>query len=80
MLELLFDNDFYLSGGCRSDEECSEGPCYLGNDELHPRALDRAVTSAGEVTEAAVTNEDDEVMTILCLLFLQRMRIKIRTW
>ena len=44
MLELLFNNDFYLSGGCSSDEECSEGQSYLGNDELHPQdlnALDR---------------------------------------
>ena len=24
VLELLFDNDFYLSGGCSSDKECSE--------------------------------------------------------
>ena len=44
VLELLFDDDFHLSGGCSSDEECTEGPSYLGNDELHPQdlnALDR---------------------------------------
>ena len=82
MLELL-DNDSYLSGGCSSDEECSEGPSYL---ELHPQdlnALDRAVTSAGEASSGRGSSdecEDDEVMKILCLLFLQRMRIKIRTW
>ena len=34
VLELLLDNDFYLSDSCSSDEECSEGPSYLGNDEL----------------------------------------------
>ena len=86
MLELLLDDDFYLTGGCSSDEECSEGPLYLGNDELHPQhlnALDRAVTSAGEASSGRDSSdecEDDEVMKILCLLFLQRMRIKIRTW
>ena len=32
VLELLFDDDFYLTGGCSSDEVCSEGPSYLGND------------------------------------------------
>lgn len=26
VLELLFDDDFYLSDGFSSDEECSEGP------------------------------------------------------
>ena len=67
-------------------EECSEGPSYLGNDELHPQdlnALDRAVTSAGEASSDRGSSdecEDDEVMKILCLLFLQRMWIKIRTW
>ena len=39
MLELLFDNDFYLSSSCSSDQGCSEGPFYLGNNELHPRDL-----------------------------------------
>ena len=63
VLELLFDNGFYLSGGCSSDEECSESPSYLGNDELHPQdlnALGRAVVSAEEASnlwaEAAVMN------------------------
>ena len=36
-LELLFDNDFYLSGGYSSDKECSECLSYLVNDELHLR-------------------------------------------
>ena len=61
MLEVQFDDGFYLSGGCSSDEECSEGPSYLGNIELHPQdlnALDRAVISAGEASRrsAAVMN------------------------
>ena len=46
-------------------------------------ALDRAVTCAGEASSGRGSSdecEDDEVMKILCLLFLQRMRIKIRTW
>ena len=33
-LELLFYDDFELLDGCGSDEDCSEGPSYLGNDEL----------------------------------------------
>ena len=52
VLELLFYDDFYLTGGCSSDEECSEGPSYLGNDELHPQDLDRVL----EKLEAAVMN------------------------
>ena len=86
MLELLFDDDFYLSDGCSSDEECSEGPSYLRNDELHPQdlnALDRAVNSAEEASSGRGSSDecqDDEVMKILCLLFLQRMRMKRRTW
>ena len=31
---LEFDDDFELSDGCGSDEDCSEGPSYLENDEL----------------------------------------------
>ena len=49
----------------------------------HPQdlnALGRAVTSAGEASRGSSDEcEDDEVMK-LCLLFLQGMRIKIRTW
>ena len=47
-LELLLDKDFYLPDDCNSDEECSEGPSYLENDELYPQdldALDRAIPS-----------------------------------
>ena len=82
-MELLFDDGFYLSGGCSSDEECSEGPSYLRNDDLLSRDLNRAVTSAGEARSDRGSSdqcEDDGVMKIGCLLFLQRMRIKIRTW
>ena len=70
-----------MSGGCSSNEEHSEVPSYLGIDELHPQdlnALDRAVTSADRGSSDEC--EDDEVIKLLCLLFLQRMRIKIRTW
>ena len=80
VLELLFDDDLHLSDGCSSDEECSEGPSYLGNDELHPQELntfDRAITSAGEANSGRGSSddcEDDEVMKILCLLFLQGMK------
>ena len=46
---IYFDDDFELSDGCDSDEDCSEGPSYLGNDELQLEELDalaREVTSA----------------------------------
>ena len=61
MLDLLFDNDFYMSGGRSSDEECNGGLSYLGNDKLYTQdlnALDRPVTSLKKlaVTEAAVMN------------------------
>ena len=49
VMELLFDDDFELSDGCGSDEDCSEGPSYLGYDELQLEELDalaREVTSA----------------------------------
>ena len=64
-MELLFDNDFYLSDGCSSDEDCSEGPSYLGNDELHSQnmnALDRTVTCAGASSGRGSSDEceDDE--------------------
>ena len=86
VLELLFDDGFYLSDGCSSNEECSDVPSYLGNDELHAQdldVLDRAVTSAGEASSDRGSSdecEDDEVMKILGLLFLQTMRIKTRPW
>ena len=75
MLELLFDDGFYLSGGCSSDEECSEGPSYLGNDELHPQDLNasgRAVTSAGEASSDRGSSDEcegDEVMKIYCVCY-----------
>ena len=61
MLELQFDDGFYLSDVYSSDEESNEGPSYLGNDELHSQdlnSLDRAVTFAEKlaVAEAAVMN------------------------
>ena len=71
VLELLFDDDFYLSDGCSSDKGYSEGPSYLGNDELHPQelnTLDRVVTSTGEASSDRGSSdecEDDEVMKIL---------------
>ena len=82
MLELLFDDSYVYS----SDEEPSEFPSYLGNDELHPQdlnSLDRPVTSDGEASSDRGSSdecEDDEVMKILCLLFHQGMSIKITTW
>ena len=57
VLELLFDDDFE-SDGCGSDGGCSEGPSYLGNNELHLEELDalaREVASGGSSDEG----EDD---------------------
>ena len=34
VFEHLFYDDFELSDGCGSDDDCNEGPSYLGNDEL----------------------------------------------
>ena len=85
-MELLFDDGFYLCDGYSSDEECSEVPSYLRNDVVLSQdliVLDRAVTSAGQARSDRGSSdecEDDRVMKIVCLLFLQRMRIKIRTW
>ena len=33
-------DDFELFDGCGSDEDCSEGPSYLENDELQLEELD----------------------------------------
>ena len=44
-------DDFELLDGCGSDEDCSEGPSYLGNDELQLEELDalaREVTSSSD--------------------------------
>ena len=34
MDERFLHDDFELLDGCGCDEDCSEGPSYLGNDEL----------------------------------------------
>ena len=76
VLDLLFDDGFALSDGGSSNEECSEVPSYLGNDELHPQdvnASDGTVTSAGEASSDRGSSdecEDDEVVRILCLLLI----------
>ena len=41
--------------GCGSDEDRSEGPSYLGNDELQLEKLDAL---AREVTSADMANSD----------------------
>ena len=41
--------------GCGSDEDCSEGPSYLGNDELQLEELDAL---AREVTSADIASSD----------------------
>ena len=61
-----------------------EVPSYLGNGELHPQdlnSLGRAVTLTGEASsDRGSSDEYEEVIEISCLLFLQRMRMKIKTW
>ena len=55
VLELLFDDGFELSDGCDSGEDCSEGPSYLGNNELQLEELDAL---AREVTSADMASSD----------------------
>ena len=47
---------FKLLDGCGSDEDCSEGLSYLGNDELQLEELDAL---AREVTSADIASSDD---------------------
>ena len=54
--------------GCGSDEDCSDGPSYLGNDELQFEELDalaREVTSA-DMMEAAV---------MICLILINTVMV-----
>ena len=55
MDERFLHNDFELFDGCGSDEDCSEGPSYLGNDELQLEELDAL---AREVTSADIASSD----------------------
>ena len=48
-------DDFELLDGCGSDEDCSEGPSYHGNDELQLEELDAL---AREVTSADIASSD----------------------
>ena len=61
MDECFLHDDFELLDGCGSDEDCSEGPSYLGNDELQHEELDalaREVTSADIASSDGVSSED----------------------
>ena len=51
-----FTRRFELLDGCGSDEDCSEGPSYLGNDELQLEELDALPR---EVTSANITSSDE---------------------
>ena len=55
MDEHFLHDDFELLDGCGSDEDCSEGLCYLGNDELQLKELDAL---AREVTSADIASSD----------------------
>ena len=50
---MLLHDGFELLDGCGSDEDCSEGPSYLGNDELQ---LEELVALAREVTSADIAS------------------------
>ena len=82
VLELLFDDDFELLDGCSSDKDCSEGPSYLGNDELQLEELDalaREVTSADmAIALMEVIVMKVKMMESLCLLCFLEMRMKVR--
>ena len=62
-MEFLFDDDFKLLDGCGSDEDCSEGLSYLGNDELQLEelyALAREVTSADMASSEGGSSDEVE--------------------
>ena len=70
LLNFLFDDDFYLSLGCNSNEECSEVPSDLGNNELHTQdlnTLDTAVSSAGKASSDSGSSDECEDDESLCL-------------
>ena len=52
---------FELLDGCGSDEDCSEGPSCLGNDELQLEELDalaREVASADTASSDGGSSDD----------------------
>ena len=55
MDERFLHDDFELLDDCGSDEDCSEGPSYLGNNELQLEELDAL---AREVTSADIASND----------------------
>ena len=55
MDERFLYDDFELLDCCGNDEDCSEGPSYLGNDELQLEELDAL---AREVTSADIASSD----------------------
>ena len=55
MDERFLHDNFELLDGCGSDEDCSEGPSYLGNDELQ---LEELNALAREVTSADIASSD----------------------
>ena len=55
MDERLLHDNFELLDGGGSDEDCSEGPSYLGNDELQLEELDAL---AREMTSADIASSD----------------------
>ena len=61
MDERFLHDDFELLDGWGSDKDWSEGPSYLGNDELQLEelnALAREVTSADTTSSDGGSNDD----------------------
>ena len=54
---MLLHDDFELLDSCGSDEDCSEGPSNLGNDELQLEELDE-VTSADIASSNGGSSDD----------------------
>ena len=61
MDERFLHDNFELLDGCGCDKDCSEGPSYVGNDELQLEELDalaREVISA-DIASSGGSSSDD---------------------
>ena len=45
--------------GCGSDEDCGEGPSYIGNDELQLEELDAREVTSADIASSDGGNSDD---------------------
>ena len=72
MDERFLHDDFELLDGCGIDEDCSEGPSYLGNDELQ---LEELNALAREVTSADIASSDGGSSDDLCLILISAFMV-----